>query len=271
MKKNYIGQSAMTYLDEGKGHPLLMGHSFLWDAHMWQPQIAELKNHYRCIAAELWSHGQSSPLPPGPYTLENLADDHWRFAQNLELKQFALLGLSVGGMWATHLALKHPQAVTALVIMGSHVGAEPEISQKVYFAMMDELERDQKFTPAFADKVAPYFFAKNTATEQPRLVKGFVQSLLDSPANHIQGKVNLGRAIFSRRSLMEELKNIKVPTLIIVGEEDLPRPPKESREMAALIPNAKLEIIPGAGHISTLERPQLVNQVLKEFLGKYAP
>lgn len=269
MKKQKIKDAWMAYYDEGQGHPLLMGHSFLWDHHMWSPQLATLKTQYRCIAPDLWSHGQSDPLPSPKYTLETLAEDYWQFAQALSLSQFGLIGLSVGGMWATHIALNHPKAVTALVIMDTFVGSEPEAPQKVYFGMMDELERDNQFTPSLADRVAPYFFAKGTPTEQPQLVENFVTSLLQAPPSHISGKVALGRAIFSRTSLLNRLEQIKVPTLVVVGEEDLPRPPKEAQEMAKRIPNAQLEIIPRAGHITTLERPQLVNDILNRFLRKY--
>lgn len=270
MKKQMIGKATMAYQDEGNGHPILMGHSYLWDANMWQPQIAHLKECFRCIAPDLWSHGHSDPLPQLSYTLETLANDYWQFAQKLSLQRFAVVGLSVGGMWATHMALNHPEAVSALVIMDSFVGLEPEISQKTYLSMMNELENDQQFTPAFADRVAPYFFAKETAKEQPQLVKNFIQSLLSARKDHLPGKVSLGRAIFTRASLLERLAELKIPTLIVVGEEDLPRPPQEAKEMAKRIKGAQLEIIPKAGHICTLEQPERVNQVLKQFLQQHA-
>lgn len=269
IKKQRIGSASMAYQDTGKGHPLLMGHSFLWNAAMWDHQVQCLKESYRCITPDLWSHGQSDLLPTQTYTIEMLANDYWEFAQSLSLKKFAVIGLSVGGMWATQLALNHPQAVSALVLMDTFVGSEPENTQKVYFGMMDELEQNQKFSSSFADKVAPYFFAKNTAKEQPQLVSDFIQSLLTTPTAHIQGKVALGRAIFSRKSLLDNLAQIKIPTLIVVGEEDLPRPPQESQEMVKRIKNAELAIIPKAGHICTLEQPKMVNEVLKAFLEKH--
>lgn len=261
----------MAYQDLGEGYPLLMGHSFLWDSAMWAPQIACLKENYRCIAPDLWSHGESALLPPTTTTLEHLANDFWQLSQTLSLQKFALIGLSVGGMWATHMALSHPESISALVLMDTFVGPEPAQTQTIYFAMMDELAKEQKFTPAFADKVAPFFFAKNTAYEQPELVNSFIQSLLNTPFNHIDGKVTLGRAIFARHSLMEKLSNIKVPTLIVVGEEDIPRPVKEAQEMVKCIPHAELAIIPRAGHICTLEQPALVNEILSTFLQKHCP
>lgn len=269
MERMRINQATMAYLDTGCDYPLVMGHSFLWDANMWRPQIAHLQQRYRCIVPDLWSHGQSDPLPQPAYSIEQLADDYWQLCQTLLLKKFALIGLSVGGMWATQLTLQHPEAVSALVLMDTYVGAEPQQSQRVYLGMMDELERNYEFTPKFAAQVAPYFFARDTAQHRPELVKTFVQSLHDTPPTHIIGKIALGRAIFNRSCLLEQLRQIKIPTLIIVGEEDLPRPPREAQEMLKHIPNAQLAIIPRAGHICTMEQPEYVNDVLTRFLNTY--
>lgn len=266
MKKQIIKKARMAYWDEGAGFPLIFGHSFLWDTRMWQAQTAFLKKEYRCIVPDLWSHGQSDPLPYENCSLETLADDYWQLAQSLSLHQFAVIGLSVGGMWAVHLALAHPEAVTALVLMDTYVGSEPQVTQEVYLSLLNEIASHPHISPEFARKVAPYFFAKTTQEERPALVEDFITHFSAVPKAHILGKVNLGKAIFNRRSLLDDLKNIHVPTLIIVGEEDLPRPPDEAREMAALIPHAQLEIIPKAGHICTVERPAYVNEILSRFL-----
>ncbi len=270
MKQLTIKQANMSYWDEGKGHPILFGHSFLWDANMWQAQTAFLKKKFRCIVPDLWSHGQSDPLPNDAYTLETVADDYWQFSQSLSLPKFAVVGLSVGGMWAAHLALAHPEAVSALVLMDTYVGDEPPLPKNTYLALLDEMACDNKISSTLAQKIIPYFFAKETSKEQPELIERFHERLLSTPSEHIAGKVALGKAIFNRQSLLEKLSEICVPTLIIVGEEDLPRPPKESKEMAALIPNAQLAIIPKAGHICTVEQPDNVNQLLHEFLSVHS-
>lgn len=266
MNKCMVKQASMAYRDEGQGHPVVMGHSFLWDADMWQAQTLQLKKTYRCIVPDLWSHGKSDPLPYESCSLETLAEDYWQFTQALSLEKFALIGLSVGGMWAAHLALAHPEAVSALVLMDTYVGEEAAIPQAIYMGMLDEMASGNRVDSELATEIAPYFFGKNTKDEQPQLIEDFIQKLLASPEQHIPGKVALGRAIFNRQSILHKLKNIDVPTLIIVGAEDLPRPPQEAQEMAKLIPNAQLEIVPKAGHICTVERPQYVNDLIDRFL-----
>ncbi len=96
---------ALYYEDRGEGFPLLFGHSYLWDSGMWEPQVEAFSSHYRCIVPDLWAHGRSDPPPEAPYSLEAIADDHWALAQALGLGRFAIIGLSVGGMWGIHLAL----------------------------------------------------------------------------------------------------------------------------------------------------------------------
>ena len=93
MRNKIIKQAKMAYGDEGTGFPILFGHSFLWDCRMWQAQIASFKNRYRCIVPDLWSHGQSDPLPYQNCSLEVLAEDYWQFSQSLSLQKFALIGL----------------------------------------------------------------------------------------------------------------------------------------------------------------------------------
>ena len=269
MKKQFITSANLAYQDVGQGFPLLMGHSFLWDSHMWAPQIAHFQKNYRCLVPELWSHGSSDPLPAASYTLEKLAQEYWQFTQQLNVTRFALIGLSVGGMWATQLALSHPEAISALVLMDTFVGEEPPTTQKAYFELLDAIENTQSFTLPLINKIAPYFFGKETALTQPQLVETFKQSLLATPQAHIKGKVALGRMIFDRPCLLDRLAELQIPTLIVVGEEDLPRPAHEAQAMLKRIPHAQLALIPKAGHICTLEQPAFVNEVVTCFLKQH--
>lgn len=256
----------MFYEDHGAGFPLLFGHSYLWDAAMWAPQVKVLSQKYRCIVPELWGHGRSETLPSIPTSLDELADDFWALTQALELERFAVIGLSVGGMWATYLTLKHPEAVAALVVMDSHVGAEPPASQARFFQMLDMVERAGMIPPPIAEATVPFFFADVTLQRNPELVEAFKQKLPAMPREATPSIVALGRAIFGRASIIERLPEIRIPALFVAGEQDRSRPPHEAEEMAALVPNAKLAIIREAGHICVQEQPEQVTQVLAEFL-----
>lgn len=256
----------MFYEDTGAGFPLVFGHSYLWDAAMWSPQVAALSQQYRCIVPELWAHGRSEPLPAIPTGIEPLAEDYWAFTQALGLERFAVIGLSVGGMWATHLTLAHPAAVAALVMMDTHVGSEPPASQARFFQMLDAVEKAGRMIPPIVEAAVPFFFAQTTIDRGAAAVDEFKTRLLATPTANIPSIVALGRGIFGRNSVLERLGEIAAPTLVVVGAGDRSRPPHEAQDMAGRIPGARLEIIPEAGHICTVEQPEKVTAVLAGFL-----
>ncbi|MBC7225817.1 MAG: alpha/beta fold hydrolase [Thermoflexales bacterium] len=256
----------LFYEDRGNGFPLLFGHSYLWDGAMWEPQVAALSARYRCIVPDLWGHGRSDPPPQTPYSIEALAEDFWTLTRSLGLERFAVIGLSVGGMWGIQMALIHPEAVAALVVMDSYVGPEPEENRLRYFGMMDMVEKAGMIPPPIREAVLPLFFSSVTLQQKPDLPARFQSALASIPSDRIPGILTIGRAIFGRSSLLEQLPGLNVPTLIIVGADDRSRPPHEAEEMARRIPGARLEVIPQAGHISNLEQPDRVTALIREFL-----
>lgn len=254
------------YQDAGEGFPVLFGHSYLWTSEMSKEQIRILSQSFRCIAIDLWDHGKSGHLPMKHPTLERFADDAWLLMQHLGISKFAIIGLSVGGMWGVELALKHPYSVKALVLMDTFVGSEPEITKEKYFAILDRLEKEGAFTPELIRQTVPFFFSPVTFSQKPEIVDSFKDALAQIPKENIPGIVAIGRTIFSRRNLLDKLPRLTLPTLILVGKDDLPRPPKESKEMADKLERSFLHVIEEAGHISCLEQPEVVNALLLDFL-----
>ena len=266
MPTQMINGKHLAYEEFGTGFPILFGHSYLWSASMWAPQIQAFSPTYRCIVPELWGHGSSDSLPTIPYSIEALADVHYQLLNELNIERFAVVGLSVGGMWGTQLALNHPERVSALVLMDTSVAPEPAETQQRYFSMAATVEKLGKFPEPMVEQILPLFFAPATRQDKPELVEEFKQRLLNWPAENIASIVALNRAIFSRMSLLERLSELSMPTLIMVGQEDLARPPHEAQAMADQISGSECVIIPNAGHISNLEQPREVNQILDDFL-----
>jgi len=266
-----IKNQQMFYEEQGEGFPLLFGHSYLWDAAMWTPQVTALATQYRCIVPELWGHGRSAPVPAVPYSVEDLAEDYWTLAQALELHRFAIVGLSVGGMWAAHLALRHPEAIAALVLMDTYIGPEPEASHARFFQMLAAVEKAGCIPPPIIAATVPFFFSPVTSETAPEQITRFKDHLAAIPPAQIPSIVALGRGIFGRNSIIEQLATLTMPTLVVVGADDRSRPPHEARDMAARIPNARYAEIAQAGHICVQEQPEQVNTVLLEFLNSVLP
>ncbi len=262
-----IQGKTLSYLDEGNGFPILFGHSYLWTAQMWRPQIDFFKSQFRCIVPDLWGHGQSSALNETEYSVKQIAEDYHALMHTLGFEEYAVVGLSVGGMWGTQLALSYPNHVRALVIMDSYVGAEPNETLQNYLQLINKVESDGRFTPEMINNVVPLFFSPETLKNGVPIVQQFKNDLAQIAENKIKTITTIGRGIFNRQSLLGQLSKITIPTAVMVGEHDIPRPPKEAHEMAQRL-NTEPHVIKNAGHISNLEQPELVNQVLNVIFQK---
>lgn len=264
-----IADRKLSYLDVGSGPVLLFGHSYLWDSAMWAPQIATLSAQYRCIVPELWGHGQSDLLPNNCKTLLDIADQMLELMDALEITHFSVVGQSVGAMWGAELVLKAPTRVKTLVMLNSFIGFEPEVTRAKYDGMLDMITAAKAIPAPLISAISPLFFANDAANNTPELVTGFEQSLASITAEQIPTIVKLGRMIFGRRDTMEYAEQLTLPCLIMAGVEDKARSVLESYLMSDAINGSQLVHIPAAGHISTLEQAEFINQHLADFLAKH--
>ncbi|OLQ91280.1 2-succinyl-6-hydroxy-2,4-cyclohexadiene-1-carboxylate synthase [Vibrio panuliri] len=268
MKKFTIDGQQMAYLDVGQGPAVLFGHSYLWDSNMWAPQVERLSQHYRCIVPDLWAHGESDFAPQSTRTLQDYAQQVLALLDHLAIEECVIVGLSVGGMWGAELVSLAPQRIKGLVLMDTFVGLEPEVAHNKYFAMLNTIDEQQCVPAVIAEAVVPLFFANQAREVNPQLVENFEQYLLALKGEQASEVARIGRMVFGRRDLIEEVEKFALPTLIAVGQEDKPRPVLESYLMQDCIDGAELVQIPQAGHISNLEQPQFVTDMLHNFLNR---
>lgn len=256
----------MHYLDQGEGFPLLLGHSFLWDSRMWVPQLDILSQHFRCIVPDLWSHGQSQPVSTDVLTIDQLAEDKHALMQHLGIDRYSIVGMSVGAMWGAKLAMDYPDEVASLVMLGSYLGAEKPETAADYMELLSIAQQMEEVPSAVIDAIVRIFFCAETQERHPALVETFRFDLMFLAPEQIRGIVAMGEQVYRRQSMLDRVSDIRCPTLIMVGDGDLARPVAESEEMHQLLPGSQFAIIENAGHMSSLEQPSQVNQLLANFL-----
>jgi len=250
------------YDDIGTGGevPLLFIHAFPLNRTMWAPQVSALVERCRCVAADLRGFGESSILPP--YSMEQYADDLAHLLDQLRIDRVILVGCSMGGYASFAFWRRHKARVRAMVLADTRAGADTE-EMLARRRNLIEVARSEGAT-AVANLQIPSLVGKTTREKQPDTYDAIHRMIAQAP---VEGIVGALEAMMVRPDSTATLATIDVPTLVIVGEEDVPTPPKEAFAMAERIPGSRVEVIGQAGHLSNLERPAAFNHLLTEFLG----
>jgi pimeloyl-ACP methyl ester carboxylesterase len=252
----------LAYTDEGPGPAVVLLHGFPLGRDMWKEQINGIGSMYKVIAPDLRGHGDS-PAPDGDYTIDEMADDVIEMLDSLGLDTPVVVGgLSMGGYVALSLVARYPARVRALMLMDTRAGADsPEAAEK-----REELARAVLAAghsgPA-VEAMMPRLFARTTLQGRPERVTP-LRELMET--NSARGVVGALRAMATRPDRRGDLAAIRVPTLVMVGEEDVITPPAEAQILADAISGAKLEVIPDAGHLAPFENPAVANGAILRFL-----
>jgi len=255
------------YFEEhGSGEPLLLIMGWGGNAASWQPQIPGLAERHRLILFDNRGAGRSS-APDEPYTIREMAGDALGLLDALDVPRAHIFGISMGGMIAQELALEHPERVTSLVLgCTSPGGAKAAGAAQLHAEITTFRETvgdDGPDLAWFAEFLRRLWTREALAKSDPRL-QDFVFSIIRfPPAPH--GMRRQAEAI-ARHDTYDRLHRIAVPTLITSGAEDTLIDPENSELLAQLIPGAELHIFEGLRHAFHLERPDLVNAVIIEFI-----
>ncbi len=244
----------------GAGSPLVFVHGFTTTAEFWREQVEAFSSRYRVIRINLPGHGVS-PRPDGrSYTIPAFANDILAVYRALEIDEAILVGLSMGGTVVQSFTLSHPERVRALVLVGATPhGLGEDVNVDNVLMAIDDLGVVQA-----SQNVIDRSFGSSASRE---LVEFARQEVAQTPAFVAREAIASLNASDSRANL----RDIGVPTLVVVGNEDIITPPGESVILAEGIPEGRLEVIADAGHFPMLEQPQAFNHVLESFLGDCDP
>ncbi len=199
-----------------------------------------------------------------PHTLDDLVEDCRAVMDTLAIRTSVLGGMSLGGFMAIPFALKYPERLDGLVLIATTSTDYPKSEQDGFMAKFMELDIDGMVPRIWADWVAPYVWGETTMKKNKTLVDHWTRVWTSSiPARSVWHQ---GLAWIRKPDDTARLSRIKVPTLVIHGEEDHPIPIERAARMAKAIPNCKFVRVAGAGHTCNLENPAPVNRALAEFL-----
>jgi pimeloyl-ACP methyl ester carboxylesterase len=257
----------LYYEEAGSGTPLLFVHEFAGDYRSWEPQMRHFARSFRCIAYNARGFPPSDvPEDGARYSQAHARDDIVAVLDHLKIDKAHLVGLSMGGFAVLHAGMHYPQRARSLVIGGCGYGAEPD--KKATFqaeceAAAASFESDWSAT---AKKYALGPTRVQFQNKDPRGWAEFAQQLHDGSA---KGHALTMRGVQMKRpslwELVDGMKKIEVPTLVITGDEDDPCL-EPALLMKRSIRTSSLVVLPASGHTINIEEPDAFNRALLEFL-----
>ena len=259
----HVNGAGLYYEEHGTGpETIVFAHGLLWSCRMFDDQVAALKDRYRCIAFDFRGQGQSEVTRDG-YDMETLYEDAAALIEALDCAPCHFAGLSMGGFIAMRLAARRPELVKSLVLLETSPDPEPA----------ENIPKYRQFTfiarwlglGLVVDRVMPIMFGQKFLNDPARAAQRNEWRQRMSQ-NHRIGVTRATTGVITRRSIYDEIAKIRVPTLVIVGDQDVATVPAKAERIHERIQGSRLVTIPGAGHTSTVEEPAAVNAAINEFL-----
>ena len=223
---------------------------------MWDPIVPYLASDFRLIRYDTRGHGLSEASPP-PYSAGALARDVAGVLDGLGITNVVLCGLSVGGVIAQQFAIDYPDRVRALVLCdtGARIGTASAWEERIATIKANGLG-------VLAQPSMERWFSEEFRRLHPDEVRGYANMVVRTAVDGYAGTC----CALRDADLTQAAASIDKPTLVLCGDQDIATPPSLARDLVNIIPNARLGLVPGAGHISCVERPELIASEIMRFL-----
>lgn len=257
----------LYYEEVGSGIPIVFVHEFAGDSRSWQSQVRYFSPRYRCIRFNARGYPPSDvPDSAEKYSQERARDDIKAVIDVLEIEQAHLVGLSMGGFATLHFGFAYPDRARSLVVAGCGYGAAPD--KRAQFAAEAEIAARRFEELGMTAAAEAYALGPSRVQFQNKAPRGW-REFVDQLAEHSSlGAVLTLRGVQQRRpslfDLVECMKTLTTPILIITGDEDWPCL-EPALLMKRMISTAGLIVLPNTGHAVNLEEPEAFNQHLDEF------
>jgi pimeloyl-ACP methyl ester carboxylesterase len=258
-----VNGHTLYYEEQGSGpQTIVFAHGLLWSGRMFDAQVSALKDRYRCVTFDFPGQGRSEVVRDG-YDMDSLAADAAALIKQLKAAPCHFAGLSMGGFVAMRLGIHFPELVRSLILLETSADPEPPENLPRY-KLLSFISRWISVR-LVAGQIMPIMFGQAFLNDSARQKqreewRGYLLT------NNQTGIARALRGVMERQGVYEKLGQIKAPTLVIVGEQDVATVPAKAERIASAITGAKLVRIPNAGHTSTVEEPAAVNAAIEQFL-----
>lgn len=250
----------MNYEVSGKKNApvVTLSHSLGCSLAMWDRQLGALEPHFKVLRYDIRGHG-GTETRPRPYNPELLAKDAVALLDALGIDKVHWVGVSMGGMIGQAMGLYHPDRLKCLVLCDT-TGALPPEAQILWRERIAAVH--EKGIESQLESTLERYFTPSFIKANPPILRAIRKQFLATPVEGYLGCVDAIRSL----NYLDRLSEIKIPTLIMVGEEDPGTPVSASEAMHERISSSKLVIIPSARHIPNVEQPEVFNTNLMTFL-----
>jgi len=258
----------LYYEEIGSGMPIVFVHEFAADYRSWEMQMRHFGQRYRCITYSARGYPPSDiPEKPASYSQIRATDDILAVMDHLKIDKAHVVGLSMGGFATLHFGLRHPARARSLVVAGVGYGAEKQEQAK--FRGEVEVVAKSLLTEGMAKFAEKYAYGPTRVQFENKDPRGFAQFKKELGEHSALGSANTQLGVQRQRpsvyDLLDGMRAMTVPTLILTGDEDWPCL-APSVLMKREIPSSALAVMPNCGHTINLEDPDLFNRIVSEFI-----
>lgn len=254
------GDATIFYEVRGKGPDIVLLHPFPCNHHIWETIADRLSTRYRVILPDLRGHGDSE-TGDGPATMAKHAWDVLRVCEEVGVVRAAFCGNSIGGYVIFELWRRQRERFRGMVLCGTKAGADDAEARANRFKAAEKVEREGP--EQFVEEMIPRLLGESTRRNRPDVVE---RARIMMRKMTVSGIAAVQRGMAQRPDSRGTLATINVPTLVLVGDEDIATPRAEAEIMSKGIAGSKLSVVPGAGHYIPLERDDEVHALLRNFL-----